>query len=62
MPLRLTGLLLLGVILLRIGPGKNNPKLLYRLTRSFLIPAAVYIILMIVLLLPHLVRTFGGYH
>ncbi len=61
-PLFLTGLLLLGVILLRIGPGKNNPKLLYRLTRSFMIPAAVYIILMIVLLLPHLVRTFGGYH
>ena len=54
--------LLLGLILLRIRAGKNRPPLLKKLTVSVLIPSAVYLILMFILLLPHLIRTFGGYH
>ena len=61
-PLFLMGFLLLGLILLRIRAGKNRPPLLKKLSVSILIPSAVYLILMFILLLPHLIRTFGGYH
>ena len=61
-PLFLMGFLLLGLILLWIRAGKNRPPLLKKLSVSILIPSAVYLILMFILLLPHLIRTFGGYH